>query len=129
MKLAEAILEKQRLERQSELLKSRLKDDVHQGRPTARIQEELQRTVNQARDISIAVDWTEQNTSLSGIPLGAYRNRIKYSKYLAKVFENINQEVASSYWDSAYYDIKIVNATTWLVDLKVPGGDEKKESL
>lgn len=129
MKLAEAILEKERLDNKVELLKSRIEDDILHGRGTSHIQEELQRTVNQARDMTIAISWTEQNTSLSGIPLGAYRVRTDYSTYLAKSFEKINKDKADAYWESAYYDMKIINATTWLVELKVPGGDENKEGV
>ena len=128
MKLAEAILERQQLENKVKRLRARIINDHDEGRPTKHIQEELSRTVNQARDMSIAVDWTEQTSSMSGIPLGAYRTRIKYLIQNAEFLEKINHEQADVYWESANHDIKIVEAATWLLDLKIPGTSKEEES-
>lgn len=127
MKLAEAVLEKERLEEKLNLLKRRVSVYLKEGRPTTHLQEELQRTVNQLRDMTISIQWTEQNTGLSGIPIGAYRIRIDYLKCLASIFESLNMEKADEIWESVYHDMKIVTAATWLIDLKIPGAGENKE--
>jgi hypothetical protein len=128
MKLAEAILEKELLDKRVELLKSRLLSDHHAGRPVAHNQGELQRAANQARDMAIAIAWTEHISCLAGLPLTAYRLRIASLLDLAKAFENVNREKADEYITSAEQDLRVVHAAAWLVDLKIPGGEDKEEN-
>lgn len=128
MKLAEALLEKETLEKRCALLKSRLLRDQKEGRPTSHTQAELQRTANQARAMAIAVAWTEQTSTLAEIPLGAYRIRIASLLELAQTFEDVNREKADEFWQSAQQDIRVVHAATWLVDLKIPSGETKEDN-
>jgi len=128
MKLAEAILERQNLEDRVDLLKSRIEHDLEMGRSTSHLQEELQRTANQARDISIAIAWTEQSSSMSGLPLGSFRIRIDIMSDLARYFEGVNRDKADEYWASVVNDKRIFEAATWLVDLKIPGVENKEGS-
>ena len=126
MKLAEALLEKEFLRKRSELLQRRMARDNAAGRPTSHTQSELQRTANQERDISIAVDWTEAVSALSGLPLVAYRLRIKSLLGLAEAFEEVNPEKADEYRLLAAKDLRVFTAATWLIDLKIPGEDKEE---
>lgn len=127
MKLGEALLERDLLNERLELLERRLSDDLKQGKPTAHLQEELQRTANQGRDIAISIDWTEQNSLLSSLPLGAYRIRARHFENLAAALEEANREKADEYWESANKDRRLVNAAIWLIDLKIPGSKENNQ--
>lgn len=124
MKLGEAILERDGLEERLGVLESRLLHDLEQGRPTTHLQESLQRTANQVRDLGIAITWTENHAKLSGLPLSAYRARIEMLRRLALSVEKVNCEKADAFWESAHNDHKVLHAASWLVDLQVPKIDE-----
>lgn len=120
MKLGEAILERDLLEERLQLLESRLAHDTEQGRPLAHLQEELQRTANQVRDLEIAVSWTEQQVTLGGLPLAAYRIKSKTLKRVARAIEDSNRERADDLLELANADNKVLQAAIWLIDLQVP---------
>lgn len=133
MKLGEAILERDGLEERLRTLEARLATDLAQGRPLSHLQDDLCRTSNLVRDLTIAISWTENQVRLSGIPLSAYRIRINALRRLAFSIEGVNHEKADSFWESAHNEYKVLQAATWLIDLQVPkvesisGPSETKE--
>jgi len=66
MKLGEAMLEREHLKQQLDLLGSRLLQDHEGGRPLTHIREKIQYTANRWRDLEIAIDWTEQQVAIAG---------------------------------------------------------------
>lgn len=127
MKLSEAYLEKSHLEKQIELLKQRIREDHLLGRGTAHTQEDLLRKANLLRDITIAIAWTEQSSSLSGLPLGAYKVRTESLKMLAEIFEPVNREKADAFLNAAHTDEKFVAAAFSLIELQVPKIEAKED--
>lgn len=127
MKLAEAYLEKSNLERQVELLKSRLLNDSKVGLDTRALVEEVQRKANLLRDIMIAIDWTEQHSQVSGLPLGAYRRRVESLEKLAGTLENVSRERADLYYNSAHTDRRFIENAIWVIDLQLPQIEEQKK--
>lgn len=113
-------MERTILEQRLELLGERLAREAQDGRPTSHVVDELQRITNLLRDITIAIEWTEQQTLLSGLPLGAYKVRILHLNSLAKTIEPVNFEKADKLREAAASDFRIVEAAKWLVDLQVP---------
>lgn len=120
MKLGESLLERDFLEAQLNRLKSRLAREVETGRPTAHLMEEMQRIAGFARDMEIAIRWTEQQVCLSGVPLAAYKIRVAHLLDLADAFEVANTERADKLREMAHKDRRVFEAALWLVDLQVP---------
>lgn len=120
MKLGEALLEYRFQEAHLKRLNARLAREVELGGPTSRLIEEMQRIANFMRDMEIAINWTEQQTSLSGVPLAAYKVRVKHLLELADALEIANTEKADKLRESAHKDNRVFEAALWLVDLQVP---------
>ena len=127
MKLAEALLERDELERELNLLQSRISGDLQGDRPTAHLQEEVQRKAIQLRDMSIAIAWTEQKSMFSGLPVGAYRIKVEHLIQLAQIMEKFNRERADFYWTTAHKENKVLENLFWLVDLQIPGSEKDKK--
>jgi len=120
MRLGEALLERSFLEEQLNRLKSRLAHEVEAGRPTSHLLDEMQRIAGFVRDMEIAINWTEQQVALSGVPLAAYKSRVKHLLGLADAMELANTERADKLRDAAHKDNRVFEAALWLVDLQVP---------
>jgi len=121
VRLGEALLERSYLEGSLERLQSRLARDYTEGRPTAHTCAEIDRTAKLLRDLNIAISWTEQQVSLSGLPLGAYRIKSQTALFLANSLESSQTEKADHYWELSHKDRRVLEAAVWLVDLQVPG--------
>lgn len=128
MKLAEAVLERDHLEHRLGVLESRLAALNDSGGPVRHIVEQIQHTANRFRDLSIAITWTETVNNLSGLPLTAHRIKIDTLQRLAAVFENTDQERADELYQAAHESEKVLAASTWLIDLKVPEGNQESQS-
>lgn len=121
MKLGEAILERDGLERRLELLESRVASYAKTTLGANPLLDEIKRTANSVRDLDIAIAWTEHQASLSGLPLAAYRTRITSLKRLAKTMEiALDHQGADDCWQTAHHDHKVIQAAVWLVDLQIP---------
>jgi hypothetical protein len=120
LKLGEALLEYNFLETQLDLLRARLAREVDVGGPTTHLLEEMQRISGLVRDMEIAMSWTEQQVALAGVPLAAYKVRVKHLLDLADAFEMANAERADKLREAAHKDNRVFEAALWLVDLQVP---------
>jgi len=121
MKLGEAMLEREHLKQQLDLLGSRLLQDHEGGRPLTHIREKIQYTANRWRDLEIAIDWTEQQVAIADRSLGSYIVRQKILGRLSEIMEPVDREKADQLLEASHADNKVIETAVWLVDLQVPG--------
>ena len=124
MKLGEAILEREFLEGFLERLGSRLRTDFTSGRPLSQSLLEIERTAKRSRDIKMAIDWTLQQLTVSGMPLGSYFFRIEQLKSLADILEGTDspdtREKVEELLEARKEAERLIETIKWSQDLLIP---------
>ncbi len=120
MLLAEAIQERRFLKQLLDTLGSRLRNDNASKRVVEGLVTEIGSTANRLRDLEVAIGWTEQQVSVSGLPLAAYRIRGRSFHRLADTYESVDQELTDKYRRQAHVDESLAEKAVWLVDLQIP---------
>lgn len=120
MKLAEAIIERRELLTRLARLEQQLQADELAGARLHALIQEIKTTCERIRDLSIAIDWTEAQNSLAGLPVQAHRHKININQRLSRTLERVDPEQSTQLWRAAVDDSKVVEAATWLLDLQVP---------
>ena len=130
MKLGQALQEKFYLEYRLDVLGSRLRDVQGSRDVQDTLSKEIISASNRLRDLEVAISWTEQMARVDDLPLTAYRIRASANSRLAKMHEGINNQTADNFYDLADTDNRLLEKTTWLMDLQIPvfsSDDEPKE--
>ncbi len=120
MLLAEAIQERRFLKQLLGVLSSRVSNDNASKRVVEGLVTEIASTANRLRDLEVAIGWTEQQASISGLPLAAYRIRGCSFNSLADVYESVDAELSDKYRRQAHVDESLAEKVVWLIDLQVP---------
>ena len=127
MLLGEAIQESSFLERHLRVLGSRLGDEKESKHLPEALSEEIISTANRLRDLQVSIAWTEQQASVGGLPLAAYRVRGKIFLKLAEIFEISNYKESEKYRRLAEQDTSLAEKAVLLVDLQIPRIENKDE--
>jgi len=131
LRLGEAILQLSRLEGRLERLGERLTIDIEEARPVAPIISEIEATSNRLRDLKSAIEWSQQQLSVGGVPLGIYSIR---RDMLLKVAELLSAAQSPDYRAKidelllAASDTEtIIQTVNWSVDLQIPNSETPDE--
>jgi len=124
LKIGEAVLERDSLDNQLNVLESRLTNDLDQGRPTTHIMEQIEQASSRMLDLQDALDWTMQHLSVRGEPLGAYLNKVDHMERVAALLENTSSPELREKVDSIFIAKKateiIIQTVYWGFDLQIP---------
>ena len=127
MLLGEAIQETLSLERLLTVLGSRLTSSNDSKQGLEPLREEIVSTANRLRDLTVAIGWTEQNVSVSGLPLAAYRTRGSIFLKLSEIFESTDSKESDKYRLQANQDMNLADKAIWFVDLQNPLAEKGEE--
>lgn len=124
MKIGEALLEIEHLNRRLDALESRLLHDKEVGRPLGHLLQQIEGTAHRLRDLQIAVNWTHQHIAISQVPLGSYVSKSEQLERTARLLENVDspdlREKVDALQEAKNQTNRVVQAVYWAYDLLIP---------
>ncbi len=135
MKIGEALLERDYLDRYLDVIESRLRDDLLKGRPPTHLLAELDQTFSRALALQDAIDWTMQHLAVNKLPLGSYLNKVAHLKRVSTFLEKTSspspefRERIDKLHDARKATEVVIQNIYWAYDLQIPeiDPDDKPE--